>query len=82
MMGPVVNSAMRSCMHAGVAFHFQFHGLLQLQLQFQYEYILSFQLAARMEHEQAIAKCQTEDPGGLSTANAWVVSGTPRAVVR
>ncbi|CAM9954541.1 unnamed protein product, partial [Hapterophycus canaliculatus] len=28
-------------------------------------------LAARMEHEQAIGRCQANDPGGPGTANAW-----------
>lgn len=80
MMVPVVDRAMCSCMHVRIAFQFQSHDLLQLQLQLQYA--ISFQLAARMEHEQTIAKCQIEDPGGLSTANAWVVSRTPRALVQ
>ena len=26
-----------------------------------------------MEHEQSVAKCQEEDPGGASTASAWEV---------
>ena len=34
---------------------------------------MCFQLAARMEHEQVVTRCQEKDPGGPGAANAWEV---------